>query len=149
MIDVKLEVNGGKEFSTKLKVMPEKMNRSLTKAITILTIELKNYIVKDKLTNNVLNVRTGNLRRSIQQVVNSQPDNVTGEVFSAGDVKYAAIHEFGGTIKSRLGTGEGKPKPNGKATIVMPERSYMRSSLKEFQTRIQSRLSIAVNEGIK
>lgn len=172
MINVQIETVGTDKVAAKFRFMPRKMNMALTKAITILTIELKNHVVRDKLTNNVLNVRTGNLRRSIQQKVTSQQDSVVGEVFSAGDVKYAAIHEYGGTINmparqqeinNRVSAsgdfkkGFSKQKNSnfsrtvkvGAHTIVMPERSYLRSSLKDFQDKIKSTISIAVNEGSK
>lgn len=148
MIEVKLEVKGSKELQAYFVEMPEKLRKRLALTISDLVIQLEDR-VKDKLKNKVLHIRSGDLRRSIQHQVTITSKSVVGEVFSAGDVKYAAIHEYGGTIKTRLGTGKGKPKINGKATVNMPERSYMRSSLKEFKDKIESRISIAVKEATK
>jgi hypothetical protein len=39
----------------------------------------------------------GALGRSIQQETHTSGEITTGRVYSSGDVKYAAIHEFGGT----------------------------------------------------
>lgn len=146
---INIQIVGDKALSLKLNYMTEKTKKSLTQAITILSIKLKNHIIKDKLSGQVLNHRTGNLWRSIQQEVHSEGTSIIGKVFSAGDVKYAAIHEYGGSVRTRLGTGVGKPKPGGKATIEMPERSFMRSSLADMRDEIVERLSVAVGDGIK
>jgi phage gpG-like protein len=156
MIDV--TITGGKELQAKLLMMPDKVNKSLTKAITILTLELKDYIIRNKLSGQVLNHRTGRLWRSIQQKVSSSNNEVIGTVFSAGDVKYAAIHEYGGTTPPHII----EPKTakalyfNGRFAMrvnhpgsKMPERSYMRSSLRDYQSKIQTSLNAAIAEGIK
>ncbi len=162
MIDITL--TGGNELAAKIRQMPYKVNKSLTKAITILTFQLKDYIIRNKLSGQVLNHRTGALWRSIQAApVQSSGTEIVGKVFSAGDVKYAAIHEYGGTIKHPGGTPyfindvgmasfvNKLDNPNLPVTkahdIPMPQRSFMRSSLKDFQNKIQSTLTIAVKEG--
>ncbi len=162
---ITVAVNGDKELITKLDKVPAELNKSLTKAITILTLELKNYIIRNKLSGQVLNHRTGNLWRSIQAapVINTG-DFIEGKVFSSGDVKYAAIHEYGGTIKHPGGTPYYLDKKNGgKAVFVskidnpnlpvtkahdinMPQRSFMRSSLRDFQGKIRVSLDRAVKE---
>lgn len=144
---INVEVLGGQEVGIKLEQVPYKVHMALTREITISTLKLKDYIIKHKLSGQVLNHITGNLWRSIQQTVTSEKNLIIGRVFSSGDVKYAGIHEFGGSIKSRLGTGVGKPKPGGKSTIQMPERSFMRSSLSDMREEIIQRLSNAVKEG--
>lgn len=158
-------ITGDKQVSANLKQMPDQMNKSLTKAITVLTLQLKDYIIRNKLSGQVLNHRSGALWRSIQQKVSSSNTEVVGTVFSSGDVKYAAIHEYGGIIKHPGGTPYyvsellgGKAffmnkldHPNAPVTkahdIPMPQRSFMRSSLKDFHDKIQSTLTIAVKEG--
>ncbi len=163
MIEVSLV--GGKEFAVKLDQMPDKLNKSLFVAITSLTLQLKNHIIRNKLSGQVLNHRTGNLWRSIQALpVKNTTNFIEGQVISSGDVKYAAIHEYGGTIKHPGGTpylvNKGRAvfvnkrdNPNLPVTsahdIPMPQRSFMRSSLKDFHDKIQSTLTIAVREGTK
>lgn len=164
---INITVSGDKEFTAKLTSMPVILNKSLTRAITILTLELKSYIIRSKLSGQVLNHQTGNLWRSIQQKVESNPEKVEGSVFSSGDVKYAAIHEYGGTIKHPGGTPyyvsqllggraffvSKANNPNLPVTkahnIPMPERSFMRSSLRDYQNKIQVTLDKAINDVAK
>lgn len=117
--------------------------------------------IKEKLSGEVLNVRTGDLRRSITHRVEEDAESVTGRVFSSGDVKYAAIHEFGGTIQIPeifpkngqalhffVGSSEVFAAHTRAHTVTMPERSYMRSTLRERSTDIKEALIGAVREGL-
>ena len=78
------------------------------------------------------------------------------------DVKYAAIHEFGGTIpphqivpdKARalaflVGGKQVFAARVNLPAITMPERSYMRSSLAEMAGEIHDELDVAVVEAIQ
>jgi phage gpG-like protein len=146
----------------RLNVMPDKVRARLEQAVYILAEKLKSHIVQDKLLGQVLNRRTGRLGQSIQQKVDSSATAITGTVYSAGDVKYAAIHEFGGHIPARVIEAK-----NGKALAftmggkqvfakrvnwpgaTMPERSFMRSSLADMKDEIVQRMTSAVQEGMK
>lgn len=134
-------------IQAKFKSMGARTNASLKTAIYDLVEKLRTHIVNDKLLGQVLNRRTGRLGQSIQTKVTSDATSIVGIVYSAGDVKYAAIHEYGGTVRTRLGTGQGVPKPGGQATFEMPERSYMRSSLADMAQDIKNRLQAAVQQG--
>lgn len=151
MLNVKF--TGDRELIAKLSSMPAKLREALYRKTVAFTLQLEAK-VKAKLSGVVLNVVSGALRRSIQRDVTQGADFVRGKVYSAGDVKYAGIHEFGGVIKHPGGTKymmvEGKTifvskvlsnnlnlpvtKPHN---IPMPERSYMRSSLREMAPAIQ------------
>lgn len=165
---ITVQIQGDKELQAKFKNMPASVNLSLMKAMTVLTIKLKDNIINNKLSGQVLNKISGNLIRSIQQTVTGNSYQVKGSVFSAGDVKYAAIHEYGGTIQHPGGTAyiidsktkmavfisnaaaEGKNYPRTAAhEITMPERSYMRTAFAEFQDTIKSTLTLAIQEGTK
>lgn len=67
------------------------------------TIRLSDYIAEHKLSGQKLKVRTGNLRRSLQESrakkVERRGDNVIGTVGT--NMEYAAIHEYGGTIRPK------------------------------------------------
>jgi phage gpG-like protein len=112
------------------------------------------------LSGQVLNVKTGRLRRSIFNEVTDTSTAVTGKVASSGDVKYAAIHEFGGkTPAHEILPNKAKALAfvmGGKQVFaavvhhpgsVMPERSYMRSSLHEMEQEIRDGIRAAVIEG--
>jgi phage gpG-like protein len=125
-------------------------------------------LVKKKLSGQVLNVRSGALRRSIASKVEAVARAIYGIVFSSGDVKYARIHELGGLIKHPGGTaymtnyagGVGNTKWVSNASplaahlprtkphdIPMPKRSYLRSSLKDMAVEISTGLKEAAIKG--
>src|ERR1700734_3828617 len=87
-----------RSVTAKLDAMPAQVHAKLRQAVYTLAEKLRSHVIQDKLLGQVLNRRSGRLGGSIQQKVDSTASSVTGTVYSAGDVKYAAIHEFGGTI---------------------------------------------------
>ncbi len=91
-------LRGMPETLTALKMYGANVMAALLTKTQALTLDLQRHVVEDKLSGQVLNVRSGDLRRSIQQDVTQTGDLIVGRVFSSGDVKYAAIHEFGGDI---------------------------------------------------
>lgn len=166
MITVEIPKDQG--IFVKIPLMAGQIRKNVDQAVHRLAIELQRYIVHNKLSGQVLNKRTGHLQQSIQQTVEEGPDQITGKVYSAGDVKYAAIHEYGGTIHHPGGTAyyfdQKQDKivflsnksaasfnfPRTKAhDIVMPERSYMRTSLAENEDHIVKTLTEAATAGIK
>ena len=100
---------------------------------------------------------TGNLARSIQKIVAETPSAITAMVYSAGDVKYAAIHEYGGVIHHPGSYKFQVFKIGGKTIfthgtvahdIPIPMRSFMRTSLAENKEKIIASMNAAVLEGI-
>ena len=157
-----IEIQGDEAVISRFDELPPKLRAALTKKISYLTLYLENYIKTEKLSGQVLNVVTGRLRRSIYSKVTQTGDNVIGEVASSGDVKYAAIHEFGfdGDELVREHTREIK-QAFGKAIepktvvvrehtrhMVMPERSFMRSSFRDLKAMLQQGVEDAVREGL-
>lgn len=161
-----LTLVGDRALISRFNAVGPAVHQALVKKTTILAIMLQGYVVKNKLSGQVLNVRSGNLRRSIQQMVTDLGVGVGvfGKVYSSGDVKYAAIHEFGGIIKHPGGTKFYIDKATGRAVFIknlseagawaypetrphdipMPERSFLRSSLKDKQAVIEKGLKDAV-----
>lgn len=100
--------------------------------------------VKEKLSGEVLSPKTGRLRASIVARVYTGKSHVTLSLGSRGDVPYAALHEYGGTVlipsivpvkRSVLMFYTGYAKVFAKRTaahvVHMPERSYVRSTMNE------------------
>lgn len=156
---------GDKALAAHMDAMPDNVRHSLKGAVTDLTYALQAR-VKRKLTNDVLNVVTGKLRDSIAVEVIDSGNSIIGRVFSGGEVKYAAIHEFGGTINHPGGTPymsfEGRTFWVSKVKamnlnlpvtqphqITMPERSFLRSSLAEMKDQIVQTLTAAAVKGAK
>ena len=145
----------------RLPLMGDKIRANVYAAVSKLAVELQAYVVQDKLSGQVLNKVTGHLQQSIQQEVTEQRDEVQGKVYSAGDVKYAGIHEFGGTIpahdvyakdaKCLAFVWQGKQAFFTHVHIPdvhMPERSFLRSSLEENRANIIDTITRAAVMGV-
>lgn len=158
-----IEMVGDKQLLVKVRNMSRRIHDELLKATTGLSFDLL-ALVKRKLSGDVLNVgKTGKLRDSIfQQVIDQGTKGITGRVASDGTVKYAAIHEFGGTINIPeirpvnvealhffMGGDEVFAKYARAHTVTMPERSYMRSSLADMREQIKEELTEAVRRGME
>lgn len=157
------ELRGDAALITKINAAPERVRKELTKEVTALVLLLEGNIKRDKLSGQVLHVRTGNLRRSIHAVlpVTQTDTGVFGKVVQSGDVKYGAIHEFGGRTPAHvIEAKRGKALAfmmGGKMAFAkrvnhpgsqMPERSFMRSALADMRNTISDRLQAAVKQGI-
>ena len=99
-----------------------------------------------KVSGEVLNVRTGRLRRSINQIVLARGSEVTGIVSTP--VEYAPPHEYGfkgqvpvaehlRTIKAAFGRSIAPKSITVRAhlrSVELPERSFLRTALRELET---------------
>ena len=144
--------------SAALAAMPERISAALSDKANALAAELEAK-VQQKLAGGVLNQRTGALARSIVTTIEDTAADVSASIATSGDVKYAAIQEFGGTIpphqilpdkaKALAFAVDGKEvfaKLVNLPAVTMPERSYMRSSLAEMEDVIREELTEAVLE---
>lgn len=132
----------------KLNAMPDKLRAALKTKTTQLALILEGK-VKAKLSNDVLHVRSGDLRRSIFHKVEANETTVEGSVGSSSDVKYGRIHEYGGTInipeivasKAKalhfvMGGKDVFAKSVRAHTITIPARPFLRPSLAEMREQI-------------
>lgn len=142
----------------RLAYIPDRLMTALKRETTVLRLQME-ALVKNKLSGQVLNVRTGALRRSIFSDQTQGSTSVTGRVAQSADVPYGRIHEYGGKTSAHdIIPTRGKVLAfamGGKmqfATIVhhpgsqMPERSFMRTSLAEMQQEIVDGYQRAVKE---
>lgn len=109
----------------------------------------------------VLRVRTDKLRGGINPKFDESEIAITGSAgINAGKAKYPAVHEYGGTVTIRehlrmMRVAFGRPvKVPRKISVrahsaTYPERSYLRSSLRENEARIRTALRNAVATGVK
>lgn len=157
-----ISVTGDREVIRNLKKYPEKVNDALYRKIYALTLELERKVKSEKLSGQVLNVKTGSLRSSVYSRVTRDRDGAEGKVAVPPDVPYGAIHEFGGVIEIPEITpvkakalhwigkdGEMFAKRVRAHTITMPERSYLRSSLSEMKDDIINGVKEAVLAAVK
>lgn len=138
-----------RSIQLKLSNLPRKLQERLTMSMIYLTQTLRNYIITDKLTGGVLNRRTGDLARSIQDKVESSASAVIGTVYSTGHASiYGRIHEYGAVFQRYVHMAWGREmKEPHSVTFHYPERSFMRSSLRDMREQILSNLQMAVKEG--
>lgn len=103
--------------------------------------DIQHEVVANKLSGQVLKVRTGDLRRSISAEAVSESQSTVSAVVGT-DVRYAAVHEYGGTFEvpahQRMLTmmfGRRIENPYlisvREHPVTFPMRSFLRTSLQE------------------
>ena len=157
-----VEAVGIKEVTERFQNLPERARASLRQSIGVLVLKLQARVMRQKLSGQVLNVKTGRLRRSIDQVVRDNGDDIAGVVSS--NVEYARAHEYGfsgqESVKAHLRTIKqafGKPLKAPVAFQVraharkanVPEKSFLRSALSDMKPEIQDAMRKAVGRALK
>ncbi len=160
-MDVLVTLTGDREVAAKYTEAANGLAAAIQLKMTTLVLQLEAKVKTEKLDGQVLNRRTGALARSISHKVSVAGDTITGTVFSSGDVKYAAIHEFGGqTAPHEIVANKAKALAfamGGKTVFAkrvmhpgskIPERSFLRSSLSEMAGQIAAGLKQAAFDGV-
>lgn len=159
---IKGEILGGDELKRRMEKAAPTFRVNLSNAIGRLVLQLQRNVKADKLSGQVLKVKTGRLRRSINsslQGVNTE--RVQGTVGT--NVSYARAHEYGftgavsvkahmRTIKQAFGksiTPVSVQVGGHSRNVTLPERSFLRTALQDMEPRIQSELRNAVTEAVK
>jgi phage gpG-like protein len=150
----------------------EKLERDLGMTRAQLLADLKREVrkvatdvsatVKDrKLSGQVLRVQTGRLRRSVNYRTTETETGV--EALVGTNVSYGRTHEFGFSgevgvkahlrrVRQAFGRKLKKVKQVSvrahSRTVNLPERSFLRSSLREMRTEIDSRIARVVADSI-
>lgn len=138
-------VVGDAEIVRKLDAMPARLREELKKGVGRLALKLARNVQKDKLSGQALKVLTGRLRRSIRDLVEDNGETVSGVVSTP--VKYAPPNEYGfsGTVDVREHLREIKQAFGRSITpkqitvkahpmkMNLPERSFLRSALRELE----------------
>ena len=144
-----------------LATLPERLRAALAAKAGVLAAELQAKI-QQKLSGGVLNMKGGALAGSIGMTIEETSDGVAVRLATSPDVKYAAIHEFGGTIPPHqivpdkakalaflIGGKQAFAARVNLPAIAVPERSYMRASLAEMADDIRNQLGGAVTEVVE
>lgn len=160
MITIRLD-NSGDNMAKAMLKKSAGVKTGVGRAVQRSAIDLVGRVIR-KLTDDVLKVRTGRLRRSITYVF--REDNSGATAIVGTNLKYAAIHEYGfkGTVNvrahARMQTmAFGKPMKEPRMVAVrehgmnmnMPERSFLRSALKEGLPTYQANIRKAIVEALK
>jgi phage gpG-like protein len=158
MLSFSLDASAARD---RLDAMPRQIHDALLQKIDALRQDLYDCVVDQKLSGEVLHAKSGALRASIFSDVLDQGDTIRAVVGSAGDVKYAAIQEFGGKTaahdilpdkaKALAFVGEGKQvfaKIVHHPGSTIPQRSYLRSALADMRDAIVDALTQAAVDGL-
>lgn len=160
---IRFEIIGDRETVDRLSRVHGQVQRNVEATIGRLTLRLLTRVKSDKLSGQVLNTRTGRLRRSInRRLEGSGTTSIAGYVGT--NVEYARRHELGfhgtETVREHLRLIKqawGKPLASPKQVRVQPHsrqvdypaRSFLRTALREMDAEITAALKRATNQGIK
>ncbi|MGO8834008.1 MAG: hypothetical protein ACLQE9_14500 [Roseiarcus sp.] len=144
-----LGLAGADTLDARLGAFPAELLADLNAKAATLAGALADKVKDDKLSGQVLNALSGDLRASIVSEASVDGDDVVGSVGSTGDVKYAAIQEYGGKTAAHeilpskaealafiVGGALRFARRVEHPGSVIPERSYLRSSLEEMTDEI-------------
>jgi phage gpG-like protein len=151
-----LTLDGLEDASARLEAYPAALAAALDAKAAELAAALVDLVQNDKLSGAVLNVGSGALRDSIVAAISSDAGGVVASVGSEGDVKYAAIQEYGGKTSAHeilpvkvqalafvAGGAERFARRVEHPGSLIPERSYLRSSLDDMRDDILDALADA------
>ena len=151
-----LEVRGLEETSARFDAYPAALQAALGAKATELAAALADLVKNDKLSGAVLNTHSGALSDSIAASVTADGHGFLASVGSEGDIKYAAIQEYGGKTGAHeilpakgnvlafvVGDGQRFARRIEHPGSLIPERSYLRSALADMQDEIVSSLADA------
>jgi phage gpG-like protein len=154
-----LELDGLAETSARLEGYPAVLQAALSVKAAELAAALADLVKNDKLSGAVLNTRSGALSDSIAATVTADADGVFASVGSEGDVKYAAIQEYGGKTSAHeilpakgdvlafvVGDAQHFARRVEHPGSLIPERSYLRSALGDMKDEILAALADAASE---
>ena len=151
------KITKGEDLGKKFKQTIPDINSGVQREIMRLALKMTGKVM-GKLSGDVLRVRTGRLRRSIHPEWDFR-QGYSGTTVGT-NVEYAGIHEYGfsGSVQVKSFQREmtksfGKPISPTQVTvrahtrnINMPERSFLRSTLREMNSEITDSLQVAVTK---
>jgi phage gpG-like protein len=130
-------------------------------AMKRLLVDLQTHVKQDKLSGQVIRVRHDRLRASIN-IAGPKSDGKSFWGSVGTNVVYAAIHEYGGRTPPHVIEPKYKKalafEIGGETIIrrrvhhpgsVMPERSFLRSALRDMAPQIKTEIEAALAEGMK
>lgn len=159
---IRAEVIGDNALVANLRQSSLAAEKGVRDSIARLVLRLQRKVQTEKLTGQVLRVRTGTLRRSIEQIVVAEPDAVVGIVST--NVRYGRLHEYGyegpvnvkghlRTVVKAWGRTLKAPKKAQVSAhtrqVKFPARSFLRTSLREMQGAVEGELSKGISEAMR
>lgn len=156
---IEFSVQGDQAVVKMLGAQVPALTKAVRNSITRASIMLVRYVKENKLSGQVLHVRSGTLRRKVNYRVTETPSTITGQ--AGVKLSYAAAHEYGFdgdvNVREHLRTAKqafGRPIAATTFSVrahsrhmKLPERSFLRSSLRELTPAIQGMIRQAVKRG--
>lgn len=133
----------------RLKGTHDRLQADLRRAVERLSITVQSDVKENKLTGQVLHVRSGTLRRSINRKVDEDARGIMATVGT--NVIYGRVHEYGfqGQVNVREHTRMGHTVSAHTRQVDLPERSFLRSTLREREDEIKDTLRAAVLRSVQ
>lgn len=157
---IETSVTGDSAVVASIREQYREITANVEQSIGRLTLKLLTRVKANKLSGQVLNVRTGRLRRSITQKITKELGLITGIVGT--NVEYARPHELGfkGAVSVKAHLRQIKQAWGKSITprtvevrshsrqVNLPEKSFLRSALSEMTPEIMQTLQQSVRQGI-
>ncbi|ENT0719320.1 HK97 gp10 family phage protein [Neisseria gonorrhoeae] len=159
---LKMEFIGGGILAAVFKAYAADVQDAVVKSVGRSALRLQSEVMLNRLSGRVLRVRTDNLRRSVHQRVNVSGNVVSGEVNT--NVRYGIAHEYGfaGSVNVKASLRQvrqafGKPlKPPRYVRVrahtrdvKLPERSFLRSALRDLTPKFADDLQKSIGKVLK
>lgn len=159
---LRMEFIGGDVLAAVLRSYGGKVQTAIVQSVGRSALRLQREVMQNRLSGQVLNVRTGNLRRSIHHQVTSTGGAVIGEVNT--NVRYGKAHEYGfaGTVNVKSSLRQvrqafGRPLKSPRYVQVrvhsrnvrLPERSFLRSALRDMKPMIETDLQKSIEGALR
>ena len=161
---IRIEVVGDHDVVAMLQHVGAATEQRLQQAVGRTTLQLQRRVMQGKLSGQVLGVRTGTLRRSINPGTYTvfEPGLATGVVGT--NLSYGVVHEYGytGPVSVRAHLREvrqafGRQLKTPRSVMVrphtrsvdLPARSFLRTALQEIEPLFQSEIRAAVAAAIE
>ena len=152
-------LEGAEALDRQLASLPAAMLARLEAKARDLAASLVNKVREEKLSGGILQMRSGVLKASIAAEVSVEGGELNAKVGSFGDVKYAAIQEYGGRTSAHEilpdkaqalafigGGGQRFARRVQHPGSTIPAHAYLQSSLDEARDAIVAELSGVANE---
>lgn len=153
-----IQIAGVERVVLRLQNLAASATAKLRATMSSVATDVSSYVKETKLSGQVLNVRSGRLRRSINGQVRDSADAVSALIGT--NLVYAKVYEFGfqGTVNvpahTRMQTmAFGRAMPAREVEVRahpmrmnMPERSFLRTSLRETAPAELDRIRMAMHE---
>jgi phage gpG-like protein len=146
-------------LDARLAALPEDMQAQLESKARTLAEKLAAKVRDEKLSGEVLQTQSGALKASIVADVSNEGGALTASVGSVGDVKYAAIQEYGGRTSAHeilpdkasvlaflLGGAQHFARRVEHPGSTLPARGYLSSALDDMRDEIVAELASVADQ---